>query len=457
MKRYGFYFLCLCSALYGSLTLDQAVDIVKKSNLEIEVAKQKILSASQKVKEISGKNFGSLELTQTVMRSDDAGNAFGFKLARREASFADFGFDEFLAQMPNLMSGQDPNAGAKTLAIEPDKLNYPDAENYFQTKLTYKIPLYTGGQLSSYEKLLKKMEEFAQLDVESVIREKVFEVKKSFYNMALLEATISHLNTILENLQTLENTVRSMMKEGYAKEIDLLEVQAKKSGVERMINQMKARKELLYHYLSFLLNQEVTDIEIVSEDVEMPNVSVDEVVKGNLDIQKAYLGREMSREMVNVEKSKYFPMVGAFAEIQTTDDTFLGDADDHKSWTIGARLTWNIFNGLTDKASVERAKVEALQRATQTELAKKGIILKYKKIMTEIANYSDEIARLEKEFQLADRIYQNYREYYRENLKSMNDVIIKQSQQIEKKLQLLQLKNKRNEAILELEKLYKGE
>ena len=301
------------------------------------------------------------------------------------------------------------------------------------------------------------MEEFAQLDVESVIREKVFEVKKSFYNMALLEATISHLNTILENLQTLENTVRSMMKEGYAKEIDLLEVQAKKSGVERMINQMKARKELLYHYLSFLLNQEVTDIEIVSEDVEMPNVSVDEVVKENLDIQKAYLGREMSREMVNVEKSKYFPMVGAFAEIQTTDDTFLGDADDHKSWTIGARLTWNIFNGLTDKASVERAKVEALQRATQTELAKKGIILKYKKIMTEIANYSDEIARLEKEFQLADRIYQNYREYYRENLKSMNDVIIKQSQQIEKKLQLLQLKNKRNEAILELEKLYKGE
>ena len=36
------------------------------------------------------------------MRSNDAGNVFGFKLQSREATFGDFGFTEFLAQMPGL-------------------------------------------------------------------------------------------------------------------------------------------------------------------------------------------------------------------------------------------------------------------------------------------------------------------------------------------------------------------
>jgi hypothetical protein len=39
----------------------------------------------------------------------------------------------------------------------------------------------------------------------------------------------------------------------------------------------------------------------------------------------------------------------------------------------------------------------------------------------------------------------------------MSDVIIKQSQQIEKILQLQQVKNKRNERIFALEKLANGE
>jgi hypothetical protein len=39
----------------------------------------------------------------------------------------------------------------------------------------------------------------------------------------------------------------------------------------------------------------------------------------------------------------------------------------------------------------------------------------------------------------------------------MSDVIIKQSHQISKIMELLQVKNKRNERIFALEKLYKGE
>jgi len=445
----------MLSTLYGGLTLDEAIEIVKHSNLDIQIAKQEIQKSHLKIKEVSGKNFGSLEFSQTVMRSDDAGNTFGFKLGSREADFASFGFDEFLTQMPQLQN--DPNAGVRLLETQPDQLNYPEARNYFQTKLTYKIPLYVGGQLFSYTRLLEKMEKLSKLDLQKLVREKVYETKKSFYDMALLNATIKNLSDILKNLKTLEDIVKNMIKEGYGKHIDLLEVQARRIGVERTIEQMKSQKKLLYQYLSFLLNKKVDDITTSCQDIEMPKIDVDEVLNGNIDLQKAEIGNAISRDVIDIKTSKYLPTVGAFAEVQTSDDTFLGDANDHKSFTIGIRLSWNLFNGGVDKASIEKAKVEALQRNTQLQLAKEGIKLQYQKIITNIENYDAEIERLKKELELANEIYKNYEGFYKENLKPISDVIVKQSKQIEKIMALLKARNERNKLIISLEKLYKGE
>ena len=141
----------------------------------------------------------------------------------------------------------------------------------------------------------------------------------------------------------------------------------------------------------------------------------------------------------------------------TADDSFLGEADKHKAYTVGARLSWNIFNGGIDGAKIEKSRLEQIKTKTQVELAKKGIALKVAKIRTEIKTFDAEITSLEKELALADEIYSNYEGRYREKLTSMSDVIIKQSEQIQKILELQMAQNKRNERIFALEKLANGE
>lgn len=275
--------------------------------------------------------------------------------------------------------------------------------------------------------------------------------------MALLRKSAKLLNKILQNIQTLENMTQEMIDVGYAKKVDLLEVQAKKANVKRLISQMESNQKLLYHFISFLLNQRVNDIETPSTAISMPTCTNDDVIQNNLDIQKAQTGLQVRKGMVGVAKSSYYPMVGAFAEIATADNTFLGDANDHKAYTFGARLTWNLFNGGTDQAKLEKSRIEQLKTKTQVELAKKGIALKVDKIRTEIDSYNSNIASLEKELLLANEIYNNYEGRYREKLVSMSDVIIKQSQQIQKILQLQMVKNKRNERIFALIKLANGD
>ncbi|MEN4052296.1 MULTISPECIES: TolC family protein [Sulfurimonas] len=431
-----------------ALSLNQALDILKSQNLEIKAAKLDIKSAQAEADSVSGMNWGKLTFTQDVARSDDAGNVFGFKLTSREATFGDFGFADFLSPPPGTTD---------ILKVQPNDLNYPEDRNFFQSKLKYEVPLFTGFAISSYTKIMNEMTRLKTLDKEKILTEKTYELRKSYYDMALLNSSIKNLNKILENINTLERTTQTMIDVGYAKHVDLLEVKAKKGNVARLLIQMEANKKLLYHYISFLLNQKVDAIIPPASEVAMPNFTNEEILKRNIDIQKANTGLEIRKSMLDASQAVYYPTLGAFGEVATADDTFLGDANDHKAYTVGARLTWNLFNGGIDSAKVEKSKIEQLKMKSQVELAKHGIALKLDKIRTEIESSNAQIASLKKELELANAIYENYEGRYKEKLVSMSDVIIKQSAQIEKILQLQVAKNKRIEKIFALEKLANGD
>jgi len=438
-----FFLLCMCN-LYifaEAITLSQALDLIKHNNLEIKSAEYAIQSASLSLDMANAQDYGQLNFIQNISRSNDAGNVFGFKLASREATFGDFGFSDFSLTNPDILN------------VQPNDLNYPDARDFFQSKLVYELPLYTGNKISAYQEMAKEMKNISMLDKEAQVSTKVYETRKSYFDMALLEGSLKNLQIILGNINRLETTTQEMITEGYAKKIDLLEVQSKKANVTRIITELESNEELLYHYLSFLLNHDVKEIETPNYDLPEPKISAQEILNKSIDIKKALAALKIRESMLIAEESRYLPMIGAMAEVQTADNTFMGDASDHKSYTVGLQLKWNLFNGGGDSASIQKAQVERLKMQSQTELAKQGIALKIKEIQTKIKTAESKIKNLDIELRLAREIYENYEGRYKEQLSSMSDVIIKQSEWLEKVLQLLQAKNERNTQIFALERL----
>ena len=428
-----------------SLTLDEAIEILKQDNLEIKAAHYELQSTQAKTDQASAMNWGSLDLVLNAANSDDAGNVFGFKLTSRKASFGDLGFGDFSMTNPDILN------------VQPEDLNNPESTNFFQTKLEYTLPLYVGGKISGYTNISHAMEKLQRLETDKTVNTKIYETRKAFYDMALLNEAIKNLSTIDENIKTLEETTDFMIQEGYAKRIDLLEVQAKRSNVERKLNEMYANQTLLYNYLSFLLNRSVTHIVTPDSAVQQTEMSTEEILTNNVDIKKAKTGLQIRQEMVDISHSGYLPTIGLKANVQSSAT----DLDEYKmidngSYTAGVQLKWNLFSGGSDMNKVEEAKVNQLKMQTQVELAKKGIALKVDKIRTQIESLDYEIESLSKELELSTEIYKNYEERYKEQLASMNDLIIKQSVQIEKVLALLEAKNRRNERVFALETLANG-
>ena len=454
IKRYLLLLIITLPLFSGvkHLSLNQAIEILKKDNLELKISRFTEQMSAYEAEATKALNYGKLDLTVTGMRSNDAGNVFGFKLQSREANFGDFGFSDFLGPLGGAMQGQplDPDA---LLSTQPDDLNYPGSRNHFQTRISYMLPLYTGGKLTEYQHITESLHRMSQYNTTKLLNAKIYQVKKAYYDISLVDNYIANLSKIMKNITKLESIIHSMKTEGYAQDIDLLEVEARRAETQSMYNQAKLNRDLAYQFLSFLLNQNVSSIKKVNEMAKMPRIDLQALLSNNIDIQKALLGLEISKMAVEAEEGNFRPEVGAFGEYGSADDVFLNDFFDKDSYTVGVQAKWNLFNGGADKAKLEKAKLNRLMVEDQVRLAKKGIELQVKKLRTEVLSADADVRSYRKQLDFAEKVYENYRARYKEGIVSISDVLIKQSKQLEVMLKLLTAKNKRNTKIFELDSI----
>ena len=424
-----------------NLSLPSALNILKKENLELKVSRFNEKMKAYEVQAVEGLNYGKLDLSVAGLRSNDAGNVFGFKLQSREATFGAFGFSEFDPTNPNILD------------VQPEALNYPDARNHFPVKLSYKIPLYTGGKLTEYRRITESMQKMSQFDTKKLLNTKIFETKKIYYDISLVENYIATLSTIKKNIYKLQSVVTTMKDEGYAQGVDVLEVEAHKAEVDSLLNQAKLNKELAYQFLSFLLNTEVSSVRRVREMAPMPDINNAALEMNNIDIQKAKLGLVISEMAVEAEKANFRPEAGAFAEYGSADDKIFNEFFDKDSYTVGIQLKWNLFNGGVDEANLEKAKVAHLKVRNQVELAKKGIGLQVKKLRSQVLSANADVRNYKKQLRFASKVYESYKARYKEGMVSISDVIMKQSKELEVLLKLLTAKHKRNTKVFELDSI----
>ena len=203
IKRY-ILLLIITLPLFPSvkyLSLNQAIEILKKDNLELKISRFNEQIKAYEVKAVEGLNYGKLDLTVAGMRSNDAGNVFGFKLQSREATFGDFGAGEFIKNSA-ACQGRNMQACQDMLGKPPSDLNYPGARNHFQAKLSYLLPLYTGGKLTEYKHITESMQQMSKFDTKQLLNAKFIKLKKHimiFHWLKTILPTLQKLCAIFQN------------------------------------------------------------------------------------------------------------------------------------------------------------------------------------------------------------------------------------------------------------------
>ena len=419
-----------------SVNFDKILDLTIKNSKDLKIQQLNIDSSNFDIKNIDSISYGKLTLSEEISRTNHAGYVFNSKLSSREASFNDFGFSQM-------------NEGLKT---EPTNLNYPEARNNFNTKLTYDIPLFTGFKLSNQKDILKLQKQANTIKYNLDVKELEFEVLKAYNSAVIAKDFVKALEKAKEAITFMKNGAIAFHKEGLVTKIDVNEAKVYESNINSQLLEAKNNFQLALSYLSFLsLDETITDVEELENiyfkfpnEKELYNQALknrDEVIIQNIQVNA-------SKKNIEVANASYYPTIYSRLEYGFNDDKLtLEDNKDYYMAVLGITLT--LFDNTRD-IEKEKSKIEFLKATLNEEKLKDAIKLEIKKAVLNLETKERIVEEKIEAKNLANDILKQAKLQYKNQLISMTTLLQQEANYRKNEALLIQARYEKSLALASL-------
>jgi outer membrane protein len=404
--------LILASFSYAqSVNFDKILDLTIKNSKDLKLQQLNIDSSKLDSKTINAISYGKLTLSEEISRTNHAGYVFNSKLSSREASFRDFGF----SQVGN-MSNFD---------IQPIDLNYPDARNNFNTKLTYDIPLFTGFKLSNQKDILKLQEEANNIKYKLDEKELEFEVLKAYNSAVVAKDFLKALEKAKESILFMKNGAIAFHKEGLVTKIDVNEAKVYESNINSQLLEAKNNFQLALAYLGFLSSDDsITDVENLENIYfKFPNEKelYEKALKNRDEIKMQDIQINASKKNIDIAKAAYYPTVFSRLEYGYNDNKLtINDDKDYYMAMVGITLT--LFDN-TRNIEKQKSKIEYAKATLNQEKLKDAIKLELKKAVLNLETKEKILLEKMEAKNLANDILEQAKLQYKNQLISMTTLL----------------------------------
>lgn len=400
---------------------------LKAKKLDINLAKYDLAKAK-------GYNYGNLVFNENISNTDNSGYVFGMKLASREANFGDFGFKDFLTPLGSAIygasQGQAPDDMSGLLKTQPDDLNNPDARTNFETKVTYKAPIFTGFKLKNGAKMAK-LQILAKKAKYNFDEKKLgLEVLKAYNGAVASKDFIKATNIAKKATSLFVEFANELYKEGLVTNIDVKQAQVYDMGVDAKILEAKNRYNLALSYLRFLTsNEKITDVADFKEiDIEQRDLNKiqQEGILNRGDFKSMRYNTQTMKTKVNFDSSDKYPTVGLQLEYGFNDDSLNVSSD--KDYYLGAvGLSYTLFDGTVQSNQIQKSKIEYQKTQHYFDYMKDGIKLEIEKNLLTLNTKEKILIQKQKAQSLSDEVLLQSQEMYKNHLINMNNLLMQQA------------------------------
>ena len=430
--------LFLVSLTYAqTVNFDEVLEMTIKNSKELQEQKLNIESSKLDIKMIDSINYGKLSIEEEISRTNHSGYVFNSKLSSREASFNDFGANDFITYGSNYI---------------PDNLNNPESRNNFNTKLTYDIPLFTGFKLSNQKDILKLQEKANELKYNLDKKVLGFEVLKAYNSAVLARDFVKALEKAKLAISKIVESANSFHKEGLVTKIDVNEAKVYESNINSQLIEAKNNFLLSLEFLKFLTsNEEINDIQNLENlYFNFPNEkelyqkaldNADEIKMQNIEITA-------NKKNIEIANSAYYPNIYSHLEYGYNDDKFSLDRDkDYYIALVGLSLT--LFDNTRDKEK-KKSKIQYAKSNLNAEKLKDAIKLELKKA---ILNLETKEAILKEKIEaknLANEVLEQTKLQYQNRLISMTSLLLQEANFRKNEALLLQARYEKSLALAKI-------
>ncbi len=282
------------------------------------------------------------------------------------------------------------------------------------------------------------------------------EVKKAYYNVLLMEQSLSVLRESRENISSTVNETKAKYENGLASEYDLITAQVQLSNLDPQILQLEkgieVSKQMLKMYLGLPLDVEIIQTQSLESFSDLADMSPDVFttdVEDNSDYKSIELQQVILKRQLRLQQTTRMPILAAFGNysISGTDMESPFAATTGKSkydftWsrplTAGLSLQVPIFAGFTRTSKEKQIKNQMQQLELQRDYLKESLTVQANQSISDVLTYRGQMDANRKTVEQAQKGYDISRTRYNAGMGTMLEVSSAQLNLTQAKLQFTQ-------------------
>jgi len=335
-----------------TLTLRQAAEAALAGNPDMAASQARVAQAEAGSRQADGARLPRVDVSVNATHSTDPLAAFGLKLGQERIGAADF---------------------------NPARLNDPSSINNINTRVEVSAPVYSGGQISARRDEARASARAAR-DGDLAARQSVLlEVLEAYQGVHLARANLRVGEQAQAAASEYARAAGNLHKQGMAVRSDVLSARVNLENARLRVSEARRHEATALDRLKLLMGRSL------AEPVEVGDEARLKLPEGGLESLReqalaAHPGLRALRAQVEATQAAALaargaklPQVHVMAR-QDWNDNSLGF--DASSYTLGGGVSWNLFDGGSNNAAIDRAQAARMEQAARLRQAEDGVVFR---------------------------------------------------------------------------------
>lgn len=330
----------------AKLSLKEAVDTALSKNVHPKIAESAVKIAAEKVVEARKGRMPFIQVSQSVVRSNNPVFVFGSLLEQGR-----FGPSNF----------------------QIDLLNHPKGVFNFRSIAGVQFPIFDQHQTRFRVKQAEKGISQAELQIEAVRQKLRFDVVNAYFGTVLGTEMIKVSADAIRSAAANRKKTKDMVYVGMTTEADLLAAEVEVANAEQHRLEAESNLRTITTSLNLLLGDSADRSLELSGDLKekyFPLADRDELIRIALqnrpDYQRAELAAETARIQTDALRGQKLPRVEAFGNLGYSSPYITNGSSDY---TVGVNLTYTIFDAGRKSRTQQAAEAVSLAGLEKQSLA----------------------------------------------------------------------------------------
>lgn len=395
-----------------TISKNELLEKVTDKNLQIKIAEKTLAGAKADYNESNSLFLPKISASHTAMMTTNPLMAFGSKLNQEILTPADF---------------------------NPALLNDPDKTENYATRIEVLQPLINIDGLYGRKAAKSKMEAF-DLQLERTKEYLELEVNKAFMQLQLAYKAVEVLEKTNATAQANLKLIENYNKQGLLQKTDLLSVQVRVNEVKNQLQYAKSNVQNASDYLAFLLdesneNKIYKPLEVIENTIEISTFET-QLSTNRKDVLAMDKSVEAYEKMAKMSQMNFLPKLNAFGSYEMYDNQLFQTGA--KGYTIGAQLSWDIFDGYKSIGKQQKAKAEFQKAEVEAKQYKAQSQLELNQTNRQLADAENKVNLTKLALEQAQEAYRIRANRFKEGLEKTTDLLQSETLQQQKELEYLQ-------------------